>query len=70
MSTGILLTSQRAAAAGVIPIDRLTEVRAPVEVVIRNAGVAALESAYNVRLPRPPAGDQQDKYAPSRAQTL
>ncbi len=54
--------------AGVIPIDRLTEVRAPVEVVIRNAGVAALETAYNVRLPRPTAEDQQDKYAACKVQ--
>jgi len=43
-------------------------VRAPVEVVIRNAGVAALETAYNVRLPRPTAADQQDKYALSKVQ--
>ena len=36
------------------------------EVVIRKAGVAALESGYNVRLPRPAAEEQQDRYALGR----
>ena len=55
------------AAAGVIPIDRLTEVRSPLEVVVRKAGVRALEDAYNVRLPRPTAAEQQDRSACSAA---
>ena len=67
---GMFPTSQCAIAAGVIPIDRLTEVRAPVEVVVRRAGVAALESGYNVRLPRPTAEDQQDWCALGKTRPL
>lgn len=38
-------------AAGVIPIDRLTDVRAPVEVVLRQAGVRQIERVYNITVP-------------------
>lgn len=44
--------------AGVIPIDRLTDVRAPVEAVARRVGRCQLESVYGVRLPAP--GRQED----------
>jgi hypothetical protein len=44
--------------AGVIPIDRLTDVRAPVEAVARRVGRRQLESVYGVRLPAP--GRQED----------
>lgn len=43
-------------AAGVVPIDRLTDVRAPVGVVAARVGRAALEAAYGVALPPPPLG--------------
>ncbi len=43
-------------AAGVVPIDRLTDVRAPVGVVAARVGRAALEAAYGVCLPHPPPG--------------
>ena len=38
-------------AAGVVPIDRLTDVRAPVAVVCAEVGREGLERAYGVRLP-------------------
>jgi large subunit GTPase 1 len=38
-------------AAGVVPIDRLTDVRAPVAVVCAEVGREGLERAYRVRLP-------------------
>ncbi len=44
--------------AGVIPIDRLTDVRAPVEAVARRVGRRQLESVYGVHLPAP--GRQED----------
>ena len=33
------------------------------EVVVRRAGALAVERAYNVRLPRPTAAEQQDRSA-------
>lgn len=48
--------------AGVIPIDRLTNVRAPIEVVVRKAGVRALQDAYHVRLPRPVPHEDPDRW--------
>ena len=42
-------------AAGVIPIDRLTDVRAPVGTILKVLGAAPFESCYNVTLP-PRAG--------------
>ena len=38
--------------AGVIPIDRLTDVRAPVEVVLRQAGFRQIERVYNITVPQ------------------
>jgi len=38
-------------AAGVVPIDRLTDVRAPVAVVCAEVGREGLEKAYGVKLP-------------------
>jgi large subunit GTPase 1 len=38
-------------AAGVIPIDRLTDMRAPVEVVAQRVSRAQLEQVYGLRLP-------------------
>ncbi len=38
--------------AGVIPIDRLTDVRAPIEVVLLQAGVKQIERVYNISVPR------------------
>ena len=44
-------------AAGVVPIDRLTDVRAPVAVVCAQVGRGGLEEAYGVRLPPLRAGE-------------
>ena len=44
-------------AAGVIPIDRLTDVRAPLEAVAARIGRAQLEAVYGLHLPAPPRGD-------------
>lgn len=55
-------------AAGVIPIDRLTDVRAPVEAVARRVGRCQLESVYGVRLPAP--GRQEDPNRPPTAVEL
>jgi len=40
-------------AAGVIPIDRLTEIRAPIEVLATRVGRLQVEEAYGLRLPSP-----------------
>jgi hypothetical protein len=40
-------------AAGVIPIDRLTDVRAPVEAIAARVGRRQLEGVYGLRLPQP-----------------
>jgi hypothetical protein len=39
--------------AGVIPIDRLTDVRAPAAVIANRIPRAQLEAAYAMHLPRP-----------------
>lgn len=52
-------------AAGVIPIDRLTDVRGPVEVVAQRIGRQQLESVYSIKLPRP--SDHED---PTRCMSL
>lgn len=44
--------------AGVIPIDRLTDVRAPVEAVAHRVGRRQLERVYGMHLPAP--GRQED----------
>lgn len=38
---------------GVIPIDRLTDVRAPTAVIAQRISRQALEEAYSIRLPKP-----------------
>jgi len=38
--------------AGVIPIDRLTDVRAPAEVIAQRIPRAVLEATYTMQLPR------------------
>ena len=43
--------------AGVIPIDRLTDVCAPVEVVTQRVSREQLERVYGFRLPKPEAED-------------
>lgn len=47
-------------AAGVVPIDRLTDFRAPVDVVARRCGRRQLQSCYGLRLPPadPPRAQQ------------
>ena len=48
--------------AGVIPIDRLTDVRAPIEVIARRIPRRVLEAAYGHQLPRPGSGDDANRY--------
>lgn len=40
-----------------IPIDRLTDVRAPVEAVAQRVGRPQLERVYGLRLPLPKRGE-------------
>ncbi len=42
--------------AGVIPIDRLTDVRAPAEVIAQRIPRPVLEATYGMQLPRPRNG--------------
>ncbi|KAL4446291.1 hypothetical protein ABPG77_003098 [Micractinium sp. CCAP 211/92] len=55
-------------AAGVIPIDRLTDVRAPVEAVAHRVGRRQLERVYGMHLPAP--GRQEDPNRPPTAMEL
>lgn len=48
-------------AAGVIPIDRLTDVRAPVAAVAQRAGRQQLESVYGLHLPSPGRGEDPNR---------
>lgn len=48
-------------AAGVIPIDRLTDVKAPVGTVAARVSRAQLERVYGVRLPEPGADEDPDR---------
>jgi large subunit GTPase 1 len=51
-------------AAGVIPIDRLTDVRAPVQVVADRCGPSQIADVYGIRLPGavpPPPSQQQQQ---------
>lgn len=43
--------------AGVIPIDRLTDVRTPVAVVCNRISRAELERVYGLKLPKPDEHD-------------
>ncbi|KAK9853910.1 hypothetical protein WJX84_011786 [Apatococcus fuscideae] len=56
-------------AAGVLPIDRLTDVRSPVEVVAQRIPRALLEKACGLRLPAPAMHEPQDR-APTAAEVL
>ena len=39
--------------AGVIPIDRLTDVRSPAAVIAAKVSRQQLQAAYNIALPKP-----------------
>lgn len=56
-------------AAGVIPIDRLTDIRDPVDVLSARVGRRQLEAVYGVRLPKP-LPHEQPTTAPTAAQLL
>ncbi|KAG1659046.1 hypothetical protein FOA52_010886 [Chlamydomonas sp. UWO 241] len=56
-------------AAGVIPIDRLTDIRGPVDVVARRMGRWPMEACYGMHLPRPAAHEPRDM-PPSAMQAL
>lgn len=47
--------------AGVIPIDRLTDVRTPVAVVCQRIARAELERVYALKLPKPDEHDAPNK---------
>ncbi|KAF6251424.1 hypothetical protein COO60DRAFT_1704822 [Scenedesmus sp. NREL 46B-D3] len=55
-------------AAGVIPIDRLTDVRAPIEVAAARCGKQQLEAVYGIQMPPWPE-DAQSAAAPAGAST-
>lgn len=44
-----------------IPIDRLTDVRAPIEVIAQRIPRRVLEAAYGHQLPRPGPGEDPDR---------
>ena len=48
-------------AAGVLPIDRLTDTRPPVDVVAQRVGRGQLEAVYGIRLPKPAMHEQQGR---------
>lgn len=50
------LRSDGTTVAGVIPIDRLTDVRAPAEVIAQRIPRPVLEATYGMQLPRPRNG--------------
>ena len=47
--------------AGVIPIDRLTDVRSPAAVIADQVTRQQLQQAYNVALPAPAAGEDPQR---------
>ena len=57
----IELTGAGLCATGVIPIDRLTDVRTPVAVVCQRIARAELERVYGLRLPQLDEHDAPDK---------
>ena len=59
VSQGLLLLS------GVIPIDRLTDVRTPTAVIAQRISRQRLEEAYNVHLPKPSGHEAASRYASS-----
>ncbi|KAG2488868.1 hypothetical protein HYH03_012663 [Edaphochlamys debaryana] len=56
-------------AAGVVPIDRLTDIRHPVDVVAARVGRAQLMAVYNIKLP-PPAAHLPADSPPTAEQAL
>eukprot|EP00887_Chlorella_sp_A99_P006011 scaffold27.g6011.t1 len=54
-------------AAGVIPIDRLTDVRAPVDVVAQRCSRHQLEAVYGLHLPAEPSQPAGDPVGPAPA---
>ncbi|GIL89787.1 hypothetical protein Vretimale_16572 [Volvox reticuliferus] len=56
-------------AAGVVPIDRLTDIRHPVEVVAGRVGRAQLTAVYGIKLPLPPR-HMPPETAPTAEQVL
>ena len=47
--------------SGVIPIDRLTDVRTPVAVVCQRISRAELQRVYGLKLPKPDEHDAPNK---------
>ncbi|CAI7887248.1 unnamed protein product [Closterium sp. NIES-53] len=56
-------------AAGVLPVDRITDQRGPVEVVARKVPRTALETIYGLTFPPPPAHERPDR-PPKAAEIL
>lgn len=56
-------------AAGVVPIDRLTDIRQPVDVVATRVGRAQLTAVYGIKLPQPMRHEAPDAQ-PSAGQVL
>lgn len=56
-------------AAGVVPIDRLTDIRGPVAAVAQRVSRAQLEKVYAIRLP-PPRVDEDPDRAPTAPELL
>ena len=50
-------------ATGVIPIDRLTDVRAPVAVIVERVPRSQLQEFYGIKLPRPEPLENQNRYS-------
>jgi len=48
---------------GVIPIDRLTDVRAPIEIIAERIPRRAIEHVYNMKLPLPALHEDQNRNA-------
>ena len=48
---------------GVIPIDRLTDVRAPIDIIARRIPRDAIEHVYNMKLPLPALHEDQNRNA-------
>lgn len=56
-------------AAGVLPVDRLTDVRSPVGVIAAKVSRQQLESVYNISLPSPKLHEPQNR-APTGAELI
>lgn len=53
-----------------IPIDRLTDMRAPLAVIAERIGKNQFEQVYGVRLPKPAFHEPADRYRQSFALSL